>query len=99
MKSNVWSTGVIMPIYKKGDKNKSEDYSKISLTSTLSEMFTYLLTQRLGSVVKITIFYLKHSLPIYQDMEQPMQFFSGNAARYAQQRHALSQTFVNLLTT
>ena len=48
MKSNVWSTGVIMPIYKKGDKNKSEDYSKISLTSTLSEMFTCLLTQRLG---------------------------------------------------
>ena len=43
-----WSTGVIVPIYKKGDKKKSENYRGITLTSTLSKMFTYLLNQRLG---------------------------------------------------
>ena len=43
-----WSTGVIVPIYKKGDKKKPENYRGITLTSTLSKMFTYLLNQRLG---------------------------------------------------
>ena len=43
-----WSTGVIVPIYKKGDKMKPENYRGITLTSTLSKMFTYLLNQRLG---------------------------------------------------
>ena len=43
-----WSTGVIIPIYKKGDKKKPENYRGITLISTLSKMFTYLLNQRLG---------------------------------------------------
>ena len=43
-----WSTGVIVPVCKKGDKKKPENYRGITLTSTLSKMFIYLLNQRLG---------------------------------------------------
>ena len=43
-----WSTGVIIPIYKKDDKKRPETYNGIILTSTLSKMFTHLLNQRLG---------------------------------------------------
>ena len=35
-----WSTGVTVPIYKKRDKMKPENYRGITLTSTLSKMFT-----------------------------------------------------------
>ena len=42
-----WCTGVIVPIYKKGDKKNPANYRGITLTSTMSKMFTYLLNRRL----------------------------------------------------
>ena len=36
-----------MPIYRKDDNKKPENYGGITLTSTSSKMFTYLLNQRL----------------------------------------------------
>ena len=43
-----WSTGVIVPIHKRGDKNNPQNYRGITLTSTMSKIFTYLLNRRLG---------------------------------------------------
>ena len=43
-----WSTGVIVPIHKRGDKNNPQNYRGITLTSTMSKIFTYLLHRRLG---------------------------------------------------
>ena len=79
-----------MPIYKKGDKKKPENYRGITLSSTLSKMFTYLLNQKWANGVKITIFYLKHRLPINQEMNNGSHFCSENVARYAQQRMHLA---------
>ena len=42
-----WSTGVIVPIYKKGDKSNPSNYRGITLTSTMSKLMTYLLNERL----------------------------------------------------
>ena len=42
-----WSTGVIVPIYKKGDKSSSSNYRGITLTSSMSKLMTYLLNERL----------------------------------------------------
>ena len=42
-----WSTGVIVPIYKKGDKCNPSNYSRITLTCALSKLFTYILNERL----------------------------------------------------
>ena len=45
----IWSTGVIVPIYKKGDPKQPANYRGITLTSTMSKLFTYILNQRLSS--------------------------------------------------
>ena len=45
----IWSTGVIVPIYKKGDPKQPANYRGITLTSTMSKLVTYILNQRLGS--------------------------------------------------
>ncbi len=42
-----WTTGVIVPIFKKGDRAQPENYRGITLTSTLSKLFTYTLNQRM----------------------------------------------------
>ena len=42
-----WSTGVIVPIYKKGDKCNHSNYRGITLTCALSKLFTYILNERL----------------------------------------------------
>ena len=42
-----WSTGVIVPIYKKGDKSDPSNYRGITLTSSMSKLMTYLLNERL----------------------------------------------------
>ena len=42
-----WSTGVIVPIYKKGDQYNPSNYRGITLTCTLSKLFTYILNERL----------------------------------------------------
>ena len=45
----IWSTRVIVPIYKKGDPKEPANYRCITLTSTMSKLFTYILNQRLSS--------------------------------------------------
>ena len=47
--SEIWSTGVIVPIYKIGDPKQPANYRGITLTSTMSTLFTYILKQRLRS--------------------------------------------------
>ena len=42
-----WSTGVIVPIYKKGDQYNPSNYRGITLTCTLRKLFTYILNERL----------------------------------------------------
>ena len=45
----IWSTRVIVPIYKKGDCKQPANYRGITLTSTMSKLFTYILNQILSS--------------------------------------------------
>ena len=41
-----WSTWVIVPIYKKGDKDDPANYRGITLTCALSKVFTFMLNER-----------------------------------------------------
>ena len=44
----VWSVGLIKPIYKqKGEKNKPENYRPITLVSCIGKLFTGILSNRL----------------------------------------------------
>ncbi len=43
----LWSTGVIVPIYKKGNKSDPGNYRGITLTSAICKLLTYTLNQRL----------------------------------------------------
>ena len=43
-----WSTGVIVPIYKKGDKDNPANYREITLTCALSKLFTFMLNRRIN---------------------------------------------------
>ena len=51
-----WKMGLIVPIFKKGDKSNCKNYRPISLTSTLSRLFESILHH------KITCYLLDHSL-------------------------------------
>ena len=42
-----WATGIIIPIFKKGDRSLPSNYRGITLTSCMSKVFTYILNQRL----------------------------------------------------
>ena len=42
-----WTTGVIVPIYKKRTRSNPANYRGITLTSTMSRIFTYILNERL----------------------------------------------------
>ena len=42
-----WTDGIIMPLHKKGDKNKADNYRGITLLSTLGKLFTRVLNNRL----------------------------------------------------
>ena len=42
-----WATGIIVPIYRKGDRSLPTNYRGITLTSTMSKLFTHILNQRL----------------------------------------------------
>jgi hypothetical protein len=42
-----WTKAIIIPIFKKGDTNKPDNYRGISLLSVLSKMYTYILNNRL----------------------------------------------------
>ena len=37
-----WTTGIIVPIYKKGARSNPANYRGITLTSTMSKLFTYI---------------------------------------------------------
>ena len=41
-----WTTGIIVPIYKKGDRKIPGNYRGITLTSTMSKLFTFILNKR-----------------------------------------------------
>ena len=41
-----WTTGVIVPIYKKGARSNPANYRRITLTSIMSKLFTYILNER-----------------------------------------------------
>ena len=45
---NNWSTGVIVPIYKKGDKDNPANYRGITLTCAMSKLFTFMLNRRIN---------------------------------------------------
>ena len=42
-----WSTGAIVPIYKKGDTNDPANYRGITLTCAMSKLFTFMLNKRI----------------------------------------------------
>ena len=42
-----WSKSIIIPIYKKGDKNNPDNYRGVALTSVVSKAYTYILNKRL----------------------------------------------------
>ena len=44
----VWSVGVIIPIFKKGDINQAENYRGITLLSCVGKLFTSMLNQRIN---------------------------------------------------
>ena len=62
-----WSTGVIVPILKSGEKKDPGNYRWITLTSTLGKLFTYILNKRLTAWCKKKVFYQKHNLHIERD--------------------------------
>ena len=43
-----WSTGVIVPIYKKGDKDNPANFRGITLTCAMSKLFTFMLNRRIN---------------------------------------------------
>lgn len=51
-----WKIGVIVPVFKKGDRSNCKNYRPISLTSTFSRIFEIIICQ------KITAYLLDHSL-------------------------------------
>ena len=51
-----WKMGLVVPIFKKGDKSNCKNYRPISLTSTFSRLFESILYD------KITYYLLEHSL-------------------------------------
>lgn len=51
-----WKIGVIVPVFKKGDRSNCKNYRPISLTSTFSRIFEIIICH------KITNYLLDHSL-------------------------------------
>ena len=47
-----WSKSIIVPIYKKGDINRPDNYRGIALTSIVSKVYTYILNRRLTKWAK-----------------------------------------------
>ena len=43
-----WSTGVIVLIYRKGDKNDPANYIRITLTCAMSKLFIFMLNKRIS---------------------------------------------------
>ncbi len=43
-----WSTGIIVPIFKKGEKDNPANYRGITLTRTMGKLFTHLLNKRIN---------------------------------------------------
>ena len=43
-----WSSGIIVPIYKKGTREDPSHYRGITPTSAMSKLFTYMLNQRIN---------------------------------------------------
>ena len=43
-----WSTGVIVPIYKKGDKDNLANFRGITPTCAMSKLFTFMLNRRIN---------------------------------------------------
>ena len=43
-----WSSGIIIPIYKKGTREDPSNYRGITLTGAMSTLFTYMLNQRIN---------------------------------------------------
>ena len=48
-----WSMSIVVPIYKKGDRNDPNSYRGISLTSILSKVFVHVLSSRLKSWAEV----------------------------------------------
>ena len=47
-----WSTGVIVPIYKKGDTNDPANYRGITLTCAMSKLFTFMLNKQINELAE-----------------------------------------------
>ena len=48
----IWTTGLITPVYKRGDKNDTNHYRGITILSLLSKFFTRILTNRIVSFIE-----------------------------------------------
>ena len=46
---SIWAEGIIVPIFKKGEKNDPANYRGITLVSCLGKLFTNILNERLKS--------------------------------------------------
>ena len=49
--SDVWSKGIIIPIYKKGDKTNPDNYRSITLLGCFGELFTSVVIDRITKFV------------------------------------------------
>ena len=49
---DVWSKGIIVPIYKKGDKTNPDNYRGITLLSCLGKLFTSIINDRITKFVE-----------------------------------------------
>ena len=45
---SAWCSGIIVPIYKKGNREDASNYRGITLTSAMSKLFTHMLNQRIN---------------------------------------------------
>lgn len=50
-----WTTGIITPIYKKGDSKKCQNYRGITLTSTVAKVYARILEKRLRVTLEPTL--------------------------------------------
>ena len=45
---SIWSTGIIIPIHKSGERDDPNNYRGITLNSCISKLFTFLMNSRLS---------------------------------------------------